>query len=338
MNSINKLIRVLGAAMVAPPTMNQGKNNPPPGGFTCYMFAWFTGPGFGTIYLQNIPGPDGMPVNVPVPAYDADGNGQVNYPTTPPTIVGVPSDGRWRLISVGSNTPLDTVTGEPGSETIVPPSGTPEACREPPKPLEKITKNLMYLATICGEASTESVEGKSLVMAIANNRAQKKVNRLPASVVPSWVEDSPVVREFLTPLAFSCWNDRYPSNNAAVREAAGSNPRASRANFEKRLNYLLSLCGENPSMAGVSPAYGRRSLVERGMTEAQAKRTYLYLNPESANSQEGWATSTVDSANRHPFPAKFWKDTITGYRGAKTKAVLVRYNNHVFVSSPDLNP
>ena len=182
------------------------------------------------------------------------------------------------------------------------------------------------------------LEARQKALAEANNRAQKKVNRLPASVVPSWVEDSPVVREFLTPLAFSCWNDRYPSNNAAVREAAGSNPRASRANFEKRLNYLLSLCGENPSMAGVSPAYGRRILVERGMTEAQAKRTYLYLNPESANSQEGWATSTVDSANRHPFPAKFWKDTITGYRGAKTKAVLVRYNNHVFVSSPDLNP
>lgn len=341
MNSINKLRRVLGAAMVAPPTMNEGKNNPPPGSFSCYMFAWFTGPGFGTIYLQNVANPDGLPLNIPATAYDADGNDQVNYPTSPPEIEGAPSNGRWRLIPIGSNTPLDTVVTNPdGTITITPPPSTNEPCRKPE--LLAITYLQILEATVCGEAANEGAEGKSLVLTIAKNRAVKTGGNastvLPPGLAGGILPDQmALIRELLKDKAFSCWNDKYPGN-AAAQEAAGSYPRSSQTAFQKRMNFLSSFCRGGNGMAGVTVAIGRKALQTYGMTKEESEQTYLYLNPAKASKKAGkWAEDTINSANRHPDDT-YWTDNIRDYLGRIHKATLVRIGRHVFVSSPGLTP
>jgi hypothetical protein len=232
---------------------------------------------------------------------------------------------------------LDTVTGEPGSETIVPPSGTPVACLEPPTQLQDITEREVWVASVCGEAASEGPEGKSLVLTIAKNRANKTGGNA-STVIPPGVQATPLVRELLKIKAFSCWNDQFPSPNAAVREAAGSNPRSSRANFEKRMNYLLSRCGSGDPIAGVSVTVGRKALQDYGMTKEESERTYLYLNPATASKKAGnWAEDTIKSANAHPNDT-YWTGNIRDSGGRVQKATLVRIGRHVFVSSPGLNP
>jgi hypothetical protein len=331
-------------------------------GFTCYMFAWFTGADYSNIYMVTrvVTGPDGMPVNVttPVHAYDMDGNNQINYPTTPPPI-GVPSTGKWRLIRLGNNTPIDTVVGEPGREIIVPPQGvsTP-ACPPPttlnspqipplldqdvkpaprPKP-EAITEAYIIDATLCGEASTEGLVGQSLVWAIADNRARWRASRTPLNItLPAGIPSTPIVKEFLKLNAFSCWNNTYPSKNQAIRDRAGSNPRSSESAFRKRAEYLKSLCGAGGAHEDASAAQGRTALVGAGMTQEEAANTFLYLNPNASGSKDNWVVDTVRSAKNHPGKVK-WVDTIRDSKGKGHTATLVRIGRHVFVSGPGLNP
>lgn len=347
MNSIKKLRIVLSAYAppIVPSVAIPGKNTIQEGGFTCYMFAWFVGPGYNQIYLQTTvqTGPDGLPVNISVPvhSYDADGNDVINYPTAPPNIIGVPSSGKWRLVRLGSNAPIDTIVGEPGQEFVVPPQATPPACPPPPTQLspEEVqypTEADIINATLCGEASTEGLEGQSLVWAIAENRS--KVRRSPIKVtLPTGVPNTPIVREFLKLNAFSCWNNTYPSRNQSIRDRAGSNPRSGISNFNQRLRYLASLCGTGRAHEDASPEQGRTALVRAGMTEAEAKRAFLYLNPKSAKSNDFWAVDTIASANRNPGVTK-WVDEIRDSRGKKQKTTLVRIGRHVFISSPGLNP
>lgn len=352
MDSIRKLRIVLSAYAppIVPPEAVPGKNTIQEGGFTCYMFAWFVGPGYNQIYLQTTvqTGPNGLPVNISVPvhSYDADGNDVINYPTAPPNIIGVPSFGKWRLVKLGSNTPIDTISGEPGQEIALPPAATPPACPPPPQQLpperpepeevEYPTEADIINATLCGEASTEGLEGQSLVWAIAENRS--KVRRSPIKVtLPAGVPNTPIVREFLKLNAFSCWNNTYPSRNQSIRDRAGSNPRSGISNFNQRLRYLASLCGSGRAHEDASPEQGRAALVRAGMTQKEAERTFLYLNPKTAGSKDNWAVDTVASAKRNPGKT-IWKDEIRDWEGKKHKTTLVRIGNHVFISSPGLNP
>lgn len=354
MNSIKKLRIILSAYAppVVPPVATPGKNAPPEGGFTCYMFAWFVGPNYDQLYTQTIVqvGPDGLPINISVPIhkYDADGNNVINYPTAPPNIVGVPSSGRWRLITIGSNTPIDTIAGEPGNEIVIAPPSTPPACPPPPQqlpparpepeeaPNAKPTEKDIINATLCGEASNEGLEGQSLIWAVAENRARAR--RAPIKVtLPAGVPNTPIVREFLKPLAFSCWNNTYPSSKQSVRDRAGSNPRSGISNFNQRLRFLASLCRGGRAHEDASPAQGRTALVAAGMSQQEAERTFLYLNPKSVTSKDKWAVDTVASARRNP-GKKIWTDEIRDSKGKKHKTTLVRIGNHVFISSPGLNP
>jgi hypothetical protein len=329
-------------------------------GFTCYMFAWFTGAGYSNIYMVTtvVYGPNGMPVNVttPVQAYDMDGNNQINYPTTPPPI-GVPSTGKWRLIRLGNNTPIDTVVGEPGREVIVPPqSVSTPACPPPPylgspriPPLlnedaqtapEPITEAYITNATLCGEASREGVVGQSLVWAIAENRATWRASRTPLNVkLPAGIPSTPLIKEFLNLNAFSCWNNTYPSPDKKAREKAGYNPRSSQSAFRQRAEYLKSLCSGGTRHEDAGPAQGRQALKDAGMTEEEAANTFLYLNPKTAGDVDLWAIDAKESARNHPAPEVKWTDKIRSKDGRQHDATLVRIGRHVFVSgAPGLHP
>lgn len=329
-------------------------------GFTCYIFAWFTGEGYSTIYTVTtvVNGPNGIPINVttPVHAYDMDGNNQINYPTTPPPI-GVPSNGKWRLIRLGNNTPIDNIVGEPGSEVVVAPQSAREpACPPPPylgspriPPLlnedaitvpEEITEAYIINATLCGEASREGLAGQSLVWAIAENRKTWRASRTQLNVkLPAGIPNTSIIREFLKLNAFSCWNNTYPSPDKKAKEKAGSNPRSSESAFRQRAEYLKSLCGGGSSHEDASPAQGRQALKQAGMTEEEAANTFLYLNPATAGDADLWAIDTKQSANNHPAPEVKWTDKIRDRYGVKHDATLVRIGRHVFVSgAPGLHP
>jgi hypothetical protein len=341
-----------------------GRNETEGPGFTCYVFAWFTGEGYSTIYTVTavVTGPNGMPVNVttPVHAYDMDGNNQINYPTTPPP-VGVPSNGKWRLIRLGNNTPIDNIVGEPGNEVVVPPQSVRvPACPPPPdlnsphippllnedaKPAPEaapeITEADIINATLCGEASREGVVGQSLVWAIAQNRATWRASRTQLNVkLPAGIPNTSLIREFLNLNAFSCWNNTYPSEDKKAKEKAGYNPRSSESAFRQRAEYLKSLCRGGSSHEDVlGPEQGRQALKEAGMTEEEAASTFLYLNPATAGDVDLWAIDTKQSATNHPAPEVKWKDKIRDKNGVKHDATLVRIGRHVFVSgAPGLHP
>jgi hypothetical protein len=340
-----------------------GRNETEGPGFTCYVFAWFIGEGYSTIYTVTtvVFGPNGMPVNVttPVHSYDMDGNDQINYPTTLP--VGVPSNGKWRLIRLGNNTPIDNIVGEPGREIVVPPQSVRvPACPPPPdlnsprippllnedaKPApeaapDPITEAYIREATICGEGSREDVAGQSLVWTIAQNRARWRASRRPLKVtIPAGVPDSPLIRELLNLNAFSCWNTTYPSADKKAREKAGYDPRSSESAFRQRAEYLKSLCRGGSSHEDVSPAQGIQALKEAGMTEEEAANTFLYLNPKTAGDVDLWAIDAKESARNHPAPEVKWTDKIRSKDGRQHDATLVRIGRHVFVSgAPGLHP
>ena len=165
----------------------------------------------------------------------------------------------------------------------------------------------IIIATLNGEARGEPLEGqKALRNVIANRTTGPKYFR--ADDLLGYSGSNKEVEVCLCPNQFSVWN------NISTCERF-------KAKYDKIMK--TATITEIPAVDYSVFTNGT------GLTEDQAKKIYLYCNPETATSTEAWVILIKNQSAANP-NKKSWSVTTT-FKGRQVNLTFIRIGKHVFV-------
>lgn len=164
----------------------------------------------------------------------------------------------------------------------------------------------IVLATLNGECRGEPADGQVAVRNVIKNRADGP--KYFKNSNPLYTGNDNEAKACLSPFQFSIWNGKTTC--------------------------LLFLAAYNRIMADATiesiPAVDYSVFTTgTGLTEAQAKKIYLYCNPKTATSKEEWVVLTKKESAANP-NKKSWSIKTT-FKGREVQITFIRIGNHVFL-------
>ena len=165
----------------------------------------------------------------------------------------------------------------------------------------------IIIATLNGEARGEPLEGQKAVRNVIKNRTTGP-DYFRNNDLLGYSGSNKEVEVCLCPNQFSVWNGISTCERF-------------KAKYDKIMK--TATITEIPAVDYSVFTNGT------GLTEAEAKKVYLYCNPDTATSKSKWVTLTKQQSAANP-NKKSWSVT-TNFNGRRVKLTFIRIGKHVFV-------